>query len=204
MTKSKPYSANALKGTGLRGVSPAPMPLGGMGAGNVCLNGYGGLQDFSIRNKPETSAVPDGHGSRDAAFAILHIKGSRKVPKLLEGPMPPEKVYNLGTKGQGHRGGGHEEIPRFKNCRFKGEFPFGSVGLSDPHVPLKVDILGFKTFFSAATGFGTITLRKKSLAFDLIEGDLIIERLYLHGKKVKLNGSVHTRAEKRASIRLNT
>ena len=118
--------------------------------------------------------------------------------------MPPEKVYNLGTKGQGHIGGGHEGIPRFKNFRFKGEFPFGSVGLSDPQVQLKVDILGFKTFFSAATGFGTITLRKKSLAFDLIEGDLIIERLYLHGKKVKLNGSVHTRADKRASIRLNT
>ncbi len=148
MTKSKPYSANALKGTGLRGVSPAPMPLGGLGAGNVCLNGYGGLQDFSILNKPETSSVPNGHGSRDAAFAILHIKGSRqKSQNYWKAPMPPEKVYNRGTKGQGHRGGSHEGIPRFKNCRFKGEFPFGSIGLSDhPLVPLKVDILGFNPF----------------------------------------------------------
>ncbi len=29
------------------------MPLGGIGAGCVCLNGYGGLQDFSILHRPE-------------------------------------------------------------------------------------------------------------------------------------------------------
>src|SRR6516165_12449165 len=28
------------------------MPLGGIGAGCVCLNGYGGLQDFSIDHRP--------------------------------------------------------------------------------------------------------------------------------------------------------
>ena len=92
MTKSKPYSANALNGdrsqrsfTGTHLLQMA-MPLGGLGAGNVCLNGYGGLQNFSIRNKPETSAVPDGQGSRDTAFVILHIKGSRKVTKLFGRP----------------------------------------------------------------------------------------------------------------------
>jgi uncharacterized protein (DUF608 family) len=152
VTKAKPYSTTVLKGdksqrtfagTDLLQIA---MPLGGLGAGNVCLNGYGGLQDFSIRNRPETTAVPDGHGSRDSAFAVLHIKGVRKVTKLIEGPLPTEKIYNLGTKGQGHRGGGHEGIPRFKKCRFKGEFPFGNVILSDPAVPLKVDIVGFNPF----------------------------------------------------------
>src|SRR5947209_4618095 len=32
------------------------MPLGGIGAGSICFNGYGGLQDFSIRTRPETTA----------------------------------------------------------------------------------------------------------------------------------------------------
>src|ERR1700745_864859 len=34
------------------------MPIGGIGAGCICLNGCGGLQDFSIWNRPATPAVP--------------------------------------------------------------------------------------------------------------------------------------------------
>jgi hypothetical protein len=51
-------------------------PLGGIGAGCICLNGYGGLQDFSIRHAPETSALADRHADQDAAFALLHLPDS--------------------------------------------------------------------------------------------------------------------------------
>jgi hypothetical protein len=52
----------------------------------VYLNGHGGLQDFSIRNRPATSALADGHTyGEDAAFALLHIKGEKPVTRLLEG-----------------------------------------------------------------------------------------------------------------------
>jgi hypothetical protein len=37
------------------------MPVGGIGSGCICLNGYGGLQDFSIRNRPSTTALPEGY-----------------------------------------------------------------------------------------------------------------------------------------------
>jgi hypothetical protein len=50
--------------TGDRAVQIA-MPLGGIGAGCICLNGYGGLQDFSIRNHPSTNALPG------PAFSIM-------------------------------------------------------------------------------------------------------------------------------------
>ena len=121
------------------------MPMGGIGAGCICFNGYGGLQDFSIYNKPATSATPDGHGFRDAAFALLHIAGTNTT-RLVEGPMPPEKIYNLGMQGQGYRGGGHEGIPRFKNCEFESRYPFGTVRLDDPTVPVKVEIEGWSPF----------------------------------------------------------
>ena len=49
------------------------MPLGGLGAGCVCLNGQGGLQDFAIRNKPATSAIPDAHVSHDAAMLTSQV-----------------------------------------------------------------------------------------------------------------------------------
>jgi uncharacterized protein (DUF608 family) len=152
MPKAKPYSDKILNDYGKQRTFTSDnnlqiaFPIGGLGAGMICLNGYGGLQDFSIRNKPATSATPDGHGTSDAAFATLHIKGKNGITKLVEGPMPPEKIYNLGTKGQGFREGGFEGLPRFKNVTFHGEYPFGNVTLKDPKVPLHVNITGFNPF----------------------------------------------------------
>jgi uncharacterized protein (DUF608 family) len=121
------------------------MPLGGIGAGCICLNGYGGLQDFSIRHAPVISAMPDRHQPLDTGFAILHFPQENQT-RLVEGPFPPEKIYNLGLKSQGHNGGGHEGLPRFRECAFTGEYPFGTVKLSDPDLPLVVTITGFNPF----------------------------------------------------------
>jgi uncharacterized protein (DUF608 family) len=124
------------------------MPLGGIGAGSICLNGYGGLQDFSIRERPETTALPEGFNanSPEAAFAVLRIKGSSSVTKLVEGPFPPFKIFDQGLQGQGLRRGGYEGFPRFQKCTFKGEYPFGEAQLSDPLVPLEVKLTGWNPF----------------------------------------------------------
>jgi uncharacterized protein (DUF608 family) len=121
------------------------MPLGGIGAGCICLNGYGGLQDFSIRHAPATSAEPDRHAAQDAGFALLHLPALGKT-RLVEGPFPPEKAYNLGLKSQGYNGGGYEGLPRFRECSFQGAYPFGVVKLSDPNLPLDITITGFNPF----------------------------------------------------------
>lgn len=119
------------------------MPMGGIGAGCICLNGYGGLQDYSIRNHPATSAMPDGHDVTDSAFALLHIKDKEPITRMLEGPMPVEKIYNLGLKGQGYREGGHEGLPRFEKSTFSARYPFGEVALEDNKVPLRATITGW-------------------------------------------------------------
>ena len=158
MKKAKPYSRSQLAGedasartlTG-QNLLQVALPLGGLGTGCICLNGQGGLQDFSIRNRPATSGAPDGHGTSDAAFALLHIKGKQPVTKLVEGPMPAEKMYNLGTKGQGFRQGGYEGLPRFSQASFTGQFPFGAVRLQDPEIPLRVSVTGFNPFIPLDT-----------------------------------------------------
>jgi|CZKR01.1.fsa_nt_gi uncharacterized protein (DUF608 family) len=122
------------------------MPLGGIGAGCICLNGYGGLQDFSIWNHPSTTALPEGYASSQAAFAILHIKGASPVTKLVEGPFPVLKVYDQGLQGEGYRRGGFEGFPRFQKCVFKGEYPFGEVRISDSSVPLQVSLSAWNPF----------------------------------------------------------
>ena len=121
------------------------LPMGGIGAGSICLNGYGGLQDFSIRHAPATSALPDRHQPLDAGFALLHLPAAGQT-RLVEGPFPPEKIYNLGLKSQGYNGGGFEGLPRFRKCTFQGEYPFGTVNLSDQEIPLAVTITGFNPF----------------------------------------------------------
>ena len=121
------------------------LPMGGIGAGCIGLNGQGGLQDFSIRNTPATTALADGHAAGDAAFATLYLPASG-VARLVEGPMPAERVYDQGLKGQGYRAGGHEGLPRFREVTFTGSYPFGQVTLADPEVPLKVRLTGFNPF----------------------------------------------------------
>ena len=124
------------------------MPIGGIGAGTICMNGYGGLQDFSIRTRPETTALPEGFtaDSPEAAFAILRVKGQASITKLVEGPFPPFKIFDQGLQGQGMRRGGFEGFPRFRNCIFTGEYPFGEATLSDVSVPIEVKVTGWNPF----------------------------------------------------------
>src|SRR5438132_3033459 len=106
------------------------MPMGGIGAGCICLNGYGGLQDFAVRNRPAVTALP-GNFPNDAAFALLYIKGAQPAAKLVQGPLPRGKIYDQGLQGEGYYKGGYEGLPRFRECRFLAEYPFGHVELSD-------------------------------------------------------------------------
>lgn len=150
-TKAKPYPDSDLftprrqrtyRGRNLLQIA---MPLGGIGAGSISLNGQGGLQDFAIRHNPAISALADGHATTDAAFATLHLP-KQGVTRLLEGPMPPERIYAQGLKGQGYRQGGYEGLPRLRECSFSGQYPFGTARLSDPDLPLRVEITGWSPF----------------------------------------------------------
>ena len=124
------------------------MPLGGIGAGCICFNGQGGLGDFSIHNRPYLSTGADAGGLHlhHCAFALLHVKGPKGVTKLLEGPMPAERIYNQGLRAKGYDGGGFEDLPRFEKCSFRGEYSFGRVRLADRAVPLGVEITGWNPF----------------------------------------------------------
>src|SRR5579862_1055693 len=152
ISEEAPYSSEELFAAGPQRsfssdtATQIAMPLGGIGAGCICLNCYGGLQDFSIWNRPSTTALPEGYSSSQAAFAILHIKGKSPVTKLVEGPFPILKIFDQGLQGEGYRRGGFEGFPRFQKCVFKGEYPFGEARLSDSSVPLQVSLGAWNPF----------------------------------------------------------
>ena len=62
----------------------------------------------------------------------------------------------------------------------------------------------FTTFFSAATGFGTITLTNSALTIDVVEGTLDIDTIHLtrQGKRQRINKEVRAIAGKRAIVRI--
>ncbi len=79
------------------------MPIGGIGTGCICVNGSGGIQDFSIRTRPETTALPSGFTSNspEAAFAILHIKGPAPAHQTRRGAVSAVQNLRPGTAGAG-------------------------------------------------------------------------------------------------------
>ncbi len=113
-------------------------PLGGIGAGMICLEGTGTLSHLSLRNKPEVFNEP-------CVFAAVCVKGKPNVARVLEGPLPTWKVFGPPGTGNGATGKTYG-LPRLAEASFETRFPFATVRLSDKKVPLKVEITGWSPF----------------------------------------------------------
>ena len=113
-------------------------PLGGMGAGMICLEGTGALSHVSLRHRPEIFNEP-------CVFAAVSIEGAPALARVLEGPVPSWKKFGLKDSGNG-AGGSTWGLPRFSTARFDARFPFGTVSLEDDAVPLTARITGWSPF----------------------------------------------------------
>ncbi|MCU0522985.1 MAG: non-lysosomal glucosylceramidase [Anaerolineae bacterium] len=113
-------------------------PMGGMGAGMICLEGAGALSHVSLRGEPNVHSEP-------LMFAALSIKGQPGMARVLEGPVPEWKVFTPPEAGNG-LGGTDYGLPRFSAAAFEARFPFGTVTLTDDSIPLAVGITGWSPF----------------------------------------------------------
>ncbi len=121
-------------------------PLGGIGAGMICLEGCGALSHVSLRNQPDILNEPQ-------VFSALCVKSQtndgRNVARVLEGPVPRWKIALYRNFGYGVGGGGGGTtygLPRFRQVSFEARFPFATVSLSDKAVPVEVEITGWSPF----------------------------------------------------------
>jgi uncharacterized protein (DUF608 family) len=120
-------------------------PLGGIGAGMLCLEGSGALSHLSLRHRPGILSEP-------LAFAAICLKGAgSNLARLLEGPVPVHKplfpwhrivVMSSGSGAPGRSYG----LPRLGQAEFEARFPFARVRLRDPALPLAVEITGWSPF----------------------------------------------------------
>ena len=116
-------------------------PIGGIGAGMICLEGTGALSHVSVRNTPDVFNEP-------LIFAALCIKGKDgkdNVAKVLEGPIPNWKYFGRPWTGNG-AGGTSYGLPRFDDATFLARFPFGIVTLADEEIPFHVEVSGWSPF----------------------------------------------------------
>jgi uncharacterized protein (DUF608 family) len=114
-------------------------PLGGIGAGMICLEGTGALSHVSLRHRPDVRNEP-------AVFAAVCLKGAAgNVARVLEGPVPRWKLYQT---PQAANGGEHRTwgLPRFRDVSFEARFPFGTVRLRDEALPLELVVTGWSPF----------------------------------------------------------
>ena len=113
-------------------------PIGGMGAGMFCLEGTGAISHVSVRNVFQFFNEP-------CTFAAITIKDNMNVARVLEGPVPGWKIFGSARTGNGAAGSSYG-LPRFKEASFLPKFPFGTVSLEDPKIPLDVTLTGWSPF----------------------------------------------------------
>jgi uncharacterized protein (DUF608 family) len=116
-------------------------PMGGIGAGMICLEGTGALSKFSLRNHPEL-------GSEPKLYAAVSVKGegTQRVARVLEGPVPAWKLRPFLPGVEGDYPGGCWGLPRFQQATFEPRFPFATVSLHDDKIPIEVDLTGWSPF----------------------------------------------------------
>jgi uncharacterized protein (DUF608 family) len=114
-------------------------PIGGIGAGMICLEGTGAISHVSVRNTMQVFNEP-------CSFAALSIKRAKaNVAKVLEGPVPAWKVFGAPNTGNGAARTSFG-LPRFDQASFLARFPFAIVTLEDREVPLQVKVTGWSPF----------------------------------------------------------
>ena len=113
-------------------------PIGGIGAGMICLEGTGAISHVSVRNQMDFFNEP-------YSFAALCIKGEKNIAKVLEGPVPDWKIFGGPRTGRGADRSSYG-LPRFDKASFLARFPFGTVTLQDSEIPMQVEIVGWSPF----------------------------------------------------------
>ena len=113
-------------------------PLGGIGAGMICLEGTATLSHVSLRHQPEVFNEP-------VIFSALTVLGSPNVARVLEGPVPDWKIFGNPDTGNGASGKTYG-LPRLAQTSFRARFPFGTVELQDDALPLRVTVTGWSPF----------------------------------------------------------
>ena len=115
-------------------------PIGGIGAGIICVEGTGAVSNVSVRNHPDIYNEPYMY----SALCIKNEAGN--IAKVIEGPVPKWKRY--GEKPGCATGLAKTSygFPRFDSNTFLARFPFAEIEFNDNRIPLEVSLKSWSPF----------------------------------------------------------
>jgi uncharacterized protein (DUF608 family) len=147
-------------------------PLGGIGAGMLCLEGTGALSNVSLRHAPDVFNQP-------MIFSALTIKNqaSKNLSLVLEGPVQKRKIFGAPDCALGYCSSANYGLPRFENCDFNWAFPFAQVLLSSEDCPLKVEISGWSPFIPGESDNSSLPVAGLEFSFENLT-DKTVEAIY--------------------------
>ncbi|MCC6442483.1 MAG: hypothetical protein IT210_03385 [Armatimonadetes bacterium] len=120
-----------------RALAEVAFPLGGIGTGTVSLGGRGQFRDWEIFNRPAK-----GKSLPFTFFALwARPEGEEAVACVLERRLLPPFAEGAGMSPAYLCG-----LPRLKEARFRGEYPFAWIDFEDDSLPLKVSLEAFNPF----------------------------------------------------------
>jgi len=114
-------------------------PMGGIGAGMICVEGSGALSHASLFHHADVFNEP-------CAFAALSVGGARRVARVLEGPVPSWKLFGLPSSARGGDGGKTYGLPRLAAASFRARFPFAEIAFTDTDLPVGVRLVAWSPF----------------------------------------------------------
>ena len=114
-------------------------PLGGLGAGMLCLEGTGGLGSVSIWSKPDIRNNPN-------LFSVISVRGAAGQARVLEAPIPDYRIFAVSQDSGNGLGNKTYGLPRYEHGEFTARFPFATVHLSDDRMPISAELTGWSPF----------------------------------------------------------
>ena len=156
-------------------------PIGGIGAGMFCLEGTGAISHVSLRNQIQFFNEP-------CAFAAITVKGAAPVARVLEGPVPGWKLFGAAGTGNGASGASYG-LPRFGRASFLARFPFATVTLEDPAVPLEVALTGWSPFIPGDSADSSLPVGALEYSFHNPTGSPIEALFSFNTKNFMATGS---------------
>lgn len=115
-------------------------PVGGIGAGMICVEGTGAVSHVSVRNHPDISNEP-------YMYAALCIKGREgNTAKILEGQVRGWKRFLREPGGGLGESRSTYGLPRFESNTFIARFPFAKINLEDDSIPFNVVVTAWSPF----------------------------------------------------------
>lgn len=147
-------------------------PMGGIGAGMICLQGRGSLGNVSIRHRPDYRLNPN-------MFSAISVRcHDQWLSRVVEAPVADHNIFECAPEGGlGYSAALPYGLPRFSAGSFTSRFPFAHLHLTDDQLPIEARITGWSPFIPGDEDSASLPCAALEYTFENLSG-ASVEMIY--------------------------